>query len=152
MIVDSSTAGETDPNFYASRLRQYMHDIRPPLTRQTSKPTQVHPDRATRYFVFMRVNAVRKPSQPTCEIPFRVISRKGKPFVIDRNGLWDTFAIERLKVADVHIQPTLDDEHTNYPSVTQSHSRTIILSTNTLHTPLLSRSGQHHRFPVRFKN
>lgn len=156
MIVDSATTGETDPNSYASRLRQYMRDIRPSPTRQTCKLTHVHPDLATCDYVFVRVDAVRKPLQPPYEGPFRVISRKDKTFVIDRNGRKDTVSIDRLKVAYMHTRPTSDDEHTTTPSVTQPNSHTIPPSTsattNTTHTPSLTRSGRQCKLPVRFKD
>ncbi|GAA55185.1 retrovirus-related Pol polyprotein from transposon 412 [Clonorchis sinensis] len=156
MIVDSATTGETDPTSYASRLRQHMRDIRPSPTRQTSKPTQVHPDLATCEYVFVRVDAVRKPLQPPYEGTFRVISRTDKTFVIDRNGRKDSVSIDRLKVAYMHVRPNSDDEHTATPSVTQSHSHTNPSSTSatttTTHTPSLTRSGRHCKLPVRFKD
>ncbi|TGZ66035.1 hypothetical protein CRM22_005570 [Opisthorchis felineus] len=152
MIVDSSTTSEADSNSYASRLLQYMHDIRPSPTRQISKPTQLHPNLATCDFVFVGVDAVRKPLQPPYEGPFRMISRKGKSFVIDRDGREDTVGIDRFEVAYVYIQSTLDDEHTVNPSTTQSRSTSNPPSTNTAHTPSLTKPGRHRSLPVRIKD
>ncbi|OON23910.1 hypothetical protein X801_00173, partial [Opisthorchis viverrini] len=112
MTVHFATTGETNPDSYASRLRHYMRDTRPSPTRQPSKPTQVHPDIATRKFVFVRDDPVRKRLQPPYKEPFRVISRKDKTFVIDHDVRKDTVKTRQLEGAYVQIRPTPNDKHT----------------------------------------
>ncbi|TGZ37691.1 hypothetical protein CRM22_011325 [Opisthorchis felineus] len=119
-----------------------MRDIHPSPTRQNSKPTQVPPDLATCEFVFVLVDAVRKPLQAPYAKRLGAISRKVKSFVIDRNGCKDTDGIERLEFAYVHKRPTPDDENIATPSDKLSHSHLHPASTNKAQTPSLTKSGR----------
>lgn len=146
MIVSSATTGECDPSSYATRLRQHMRDIRPTPLKTTAKATYVPPDLSTCAFVFVRVDSVRKSLQPPYEGPFRVVSRKDKYFVIDRNGHKDTISIDRLKVA--YVDQTLSNtEEPSQPSIPQSTEHTAAPSNQ---TPQCSRSGRPRKLPVRF--
>ena len=91
-----------------------MRHLQPPDTRPSSRPTQVHKDLCTSPFVFVRVDGVRKPLQPPYEGPYKVLERRDKFFVLDRNGRRDSVSIDRLKVAFVD---TTDSSTCSFPSV-----------------------------------
>ncbi|CAH8493835.1 unnamed protein product [Dicrocoelium dendriticum] len=99
MVLDSRVTGEVDPTSYVTRLRQHFSTIRPTPPRISPRSQQVHPDLRTCPFVLVRVDSVRKPLTPPYEGPFKVVARKEKYFVLDRNGYQDTVSIDRLKPA-----------------------------------------------------
>ena len=162
MILTSSTTGQIDVTSYAARLRQHMQALTPTPTRYTSKHTHIPADLHTCDFVFVRIDAVRKPLQPPYEGPFRVVRRNAKFFIIDRHGSHASISIDRLKVAYVeraetsltnspsspplpaqasHLQPP-SDSCTDAPS-THIHPQ---------HSQASTRTGRQLKLPVRFRD
>ena len=64
MIVDSRVIGELDPLSFSSRLKSFMHQLQPPDTQQSHRPSQRHNELFTCPYVFVRVASVRKPLRP----------------------------------------------------------------------------------------
>ncbi|VDN96356.1 unnamed protein product [Rodentolepis nana] len=56
-------------------------------------------DLSTCPFVFVRVDSEKRPLQPPYEGPYKVLKRKPKYFILDRNGNKDSVSIDRLKPA-----------------------------------------------------
>ena len=77
---------DMDPSDYVQRLKQHMTHLRPTPTRPQHKHTHVHPELSTCTHVFVRVDAVKKPLQPSYNGPYRVIKQTVKSFVIEING------------------------------------------------------------------
>ena len=62
-------------------------------------------DLLTSEYVFVRVDAHRKPLTPPYVGPFRVIQRRKKNFKVDIGGRTDAISIDRLKPA--HLDATV---------------------------------------------
>ncbi|CAH8513258.1 unnamed protein product [Dicrocoelium dendriticum] len=163
MIVDSRITGESDPTSYVARLKHHMSQLQPTPTRRTSRIPQVHKDLHSCPFVFVRVDAVRKPLQPPYEGPFKVISRHDKYYVVDRNGTPDSVSLDRLKVAYLddcsnstpvfsHSSASATDPRTEctrmHPTTTTPTDSTCLPQPPTTHT----RSGRTNKTPVRFRD
>lgn len=103
MILDSKERENPDPLSYATRLKDHFRSIRPIPTRQNDRTEQIHKDLSTCPFVFVRVDAVRKPLQPPYDGPFLVLERKPKYFILDRSGTKDSVSIDRLKPAYLEL-------------------------------------------------
>nr|CDS25534.1 gag pol polyprotein [Hymenolepis microstoma] len=55
---------------------------------------------------FVRVDTIKKPLQPPYDRPYKVLKRKPKYFILDRNGTNDSVSIDRSKSAHVEPLPT----------------------------------------------
>ncbi|CAH8508541.1 unnamed protein product [Dicrocoelium dendriticum] len=116
MVLDSRITGELDPTSYVVRLRQHFSSVRPTPPRFSPRNQQVHSDLHTCPFVFVRVDAVRKPLTPPYEGPFKVLARKEKYFVLDRNGSKDSLSLDRLKPAYVETKTPQQATEQTFPS------------------------------------
>lgn len=166
----------TDVQTYVQRLSTYMQALSPAQPRIQQRQVFVPNELETCSHVFIRVDSVRKPLQQPYEGPFRVISRHGKTFKVDRHGRVDTISVDRLKVAYVDdsvmpastrfdaipAQPSDDTtvsrqglQHTapattsNETSVSRSSQQSPAPSAN--ETPV-SRSGRKIVCPARFRD
>ena len=101
MIIDIRVTGELDPNSYVTRLRTFMSNLQPATSRDYARTEHIHPDLFSSPFVFVRVDAVKRPLQPPYDGPYRVLSRQSKYFVLDKNGVHDSVSVDRLKPAFV---------------------------------------------------
>lgn len=108
---------------YTTQLKSWMKQLQP-ATPRTSPATNtfVSQDLDTCTHVYVRVDATRKPLQPTYTGPYRVIRRTRKNVVISRNCKNDTVAIDRVKPAYTLNEISLDT--TELPSVTHAHTHT----------------------------
>jgi hypothetical protein len=95
---------------------------------QIPRPTQVHKDLQSCPYVFVRVDSVRKPLQPPYDGPFKVIQRRDKYFLIDRNGHQDAVNIDRLKVA--FVEPSAQADNNSLPTHIQPTTPTTTTSTS----------------------
>ncbi|CAH8611522.1 unnamed protein product [Dicrocoelium dendriticum] len=148
MILDSRVTGEIDPVSYAERLKQHFRTVRPTSTRFTAREQRIHPDLHTCPFVFIRIDAVRKPLTPPYEGPFKVLSRKPKYFILERNGSKESVSIDRLKPAYVEPAVTLTDPKSlppvGQPTDSNAPEPSCARPTN---DPKHTRSGRSVSFP-----
>nr|CUU99968.1 hypothetical transcript [Hymenolepis microstoma] len=70
-----------------------------------SKSTYIHKDLSTSPSVFVRVDTVKKRLQPQYDGPYKVLQRKSKYFILDRNGTKYSISIDRLKPAYLESPP-----------------------------------------------
>ncbi|CAH8550920.1 unnamed protein product [Dicrocoelium dendriticum] len=115
MVLDSRVTGEMDPTSYATRLRSHFSSVRPTPPRLTPRNPQVHPDLRDCRYVLVRIDTVRKPLTPPYEGPYKVIDRKDKYFVLDRNGCKDSVSIDRLKPAYIEPLPSQQSSDASVP-------------------------------------
>lgn len=115
---------------YVTQLRRTIQALRPtaPNNHNATK-SFVFQDLATATHVLIRDDRPRPPLRKPYQGPFRVISRKGRNYIIDRNGTPTTIAAERVKPA--YVETTGQREPT-LPTITKT------------------RSGRITRQPVRF--
>ncbi|XP_071828672.1 uncharacterized protein [Apostichopus japonicus] len=153
-----------DPSDYVDRLRQYMTNLRPALTRTPPYRNQIHPDLHTCTHVWIRIDAVRAPLQPHYNGPYQVIERHDKFFILLVRGKRSTISLDRLKPA------YLDDEFTTVAKPSAPSRRIDKAKPTTPTTPDLpatstptrpvenakppptrvTRSGRHVHWPSRY--
>ena len=101
MIIDKRMTGELDPNSYVTRLRTFMSNLQPATSRDYARTEQMHPDLFSSPFIFVRVDAVKRPLQPPYDGPYGVPSRQLKYSVFDKNGVHHSVSVDRLEPAFV---------------------------------------------------
>ncbi|KAJ8043194.1 hypothetical protein HOLleu_10177 [Holothuria leucospilota] len=96
-----TTTGDTipDPCDYVDRLRQHMSNMRPLITRPTTRSSHIPKELSSCTHVWVRTDAVRKPLQPPYKGPYKVLKRSDKFYTLEVNGRQDNVSIDRLKVA-----------------------------------------------------
>ncbi|CAH8500068.1 unnamed protein product [Schistosoma mattheei] len=109
-LVDPNTLTPTDPSRFASQLLQTMQRIKAIPPREHNNRIQLNRNLETCKFVFVRVDAVKKPLKQPYEGPYQVIKRTTKHFIINKCGKKETIAIDRIKPAFYEAQH--DKEHT----------------------------------------
>ncbi|XP_064469741.1 uncharacterized protein LOC135384469 [Ornithodoros turicata] len=94
---------------YGTTLRLPGEFFAPASANTVPDPTEVyvHRDLLTCTHVFVRVDAVRKPLQPSYNGPYPVSSRTPKHFTLRINGKDDQASIDRLKPAYTEAFPQL---------------------------------------------
>ncbi|VDP76945.1 unnamed protein product [Schistosoma curassoni] len=140
---------------YTSRHTNSMSSVKPVSTRPQSTDVFVQPDIRYSTHVFIRRDSHRWTVESAYEGPFKVLQRKSKYYIVDKNGTNDSISINRLKAAYLEANPI----HVDFPSVQShnttptlripqptgnTHSDTSIVSENKLKT---TRSGRRVRFP-----
>ncbi|CAH8473529.1 unnamed protein product [Schistosoma mattheei] len=98
-VVDPNTLTPTDPSRFASQLLQTMQQIKAIPPREHNNRIQLDRNLETCKFVFVRVDAVKKPLKQPYEGPYKVIKRTPKYFIISRDGNKQTISIDRIKPA-----------------------------------------------------
>ncbi|CAH8649684.1 unnamed protein product [Schistosoma intercalatum] len=98
-LVDPNTLTPTDPSRFASQLLQTMQRIKAIPPREHNNRIQLDRNLETCKFVFVRVDAVKKPLKQPYEGPYKVIKRTQKYFIISRDGKKQTISIDRIKPA-----------------------------------------------------
>ncbi|KAK4468958.1 hypothetical protein MN116_000094 [Schistosoma mekongi] len=94
-----------DLGTYADQLRDQMSKLKPINTREQSRATFVPKDLSSCSHVWIRCDKVKAPLSPPFEGPFKVISRKPKYFVVQKQGNTDSVSIDRLKPAYLDNEP-----------------------------------------------
>ncbi|CAH8491861.1 unnamed protein product [Schistosoma rodhaini] len=144
---ESTTIG--DPSRLASCLLQMMRNIKPIPPRQHSNRVQLNKNLETCKFVFVRVDAVKKPLKPPYEVPYKVIKRTPKHFIIIRKGNKETISIDRIKPAfyePTHLKEVNVDEQQPLPSVPEKP-----MEEDKFHfKPSLTRSGRLVKEPKHY--
>ena len=108
--------------------------------------------------VFVRVDSVRKPLQQPYKGPYKVLKRKDRFFTLDVNGKRDQISIDRLKVAYVENQASLEESLSNSTSIAKGKTPSSVekSAARTPHarttTPPIrkTRSGRHVHWPRRY--
>ncbi|CAH8565955.1 unnamed protein product [Schistosoma margrebowiei] len=149
-LVDPNTLTPTDPSHFASQLLQTMKRIKAIPPREHNNRIQLDKNLETCKFVFVRVDAVKKPLKQPYEGPYQVIKRTNKHFIINKCGKKETIAIDRIKPAFYDTQH--DKEHTN--SLNQPRPTTITtadMEEKSSNKPTcLTRSGRAVKKPKRY--
>ncbi|KAK4474237.1 hypothetical protein MN116_000180 [Schistosoma mekongi] len=94
-----------DLGTYADQLRDQMSKLKPINTREQSRATFLPKDLSSCSHVWIRCDKVKAPLSPPFEGLFKVISRKPKYFVIQKQGNIDSVSIDRLKPAYLDNEP-----------------------------------------------
>ncbi|KAJ8031654.1 hypothetical protein HOLleu_24913 [Holothuria leucospilota] len=154
-IVPVEDFSTLDPGNYVDRLRRRMSKLKAVPPRTSNRPSQLDKTLMTTPYVFIRVDAVKKPLQPPYTGPYRVIDRKDKYFVLDVNGKHKSVSVDRLKVAHTdsghEVIPETQPVKPVKPAKTQpsepSKKSTRLMDTS---EPRVTRSGRHVHWPKRF--
>ncbi|MDY6930035.1 MAG: RNase H-like domain-containing protein [Pseudomonadota bacterium] len=132
---------------YTARLKNHMRQLLPVEPRPKQTPVYVPSALHSATHVFVRVDGVRRPLTPPYLGPFKVISRKPKFFIIDRDGKRDTVSIDRLKAAFFDDpQPSVAES----PDPSPLPEEPIVVDQPTPVEPRTTRSGRRVHFPTRF--
>nr|CAX83701.1 pol polyprotei [Schistosoma japonicum] len=100
--TDSKTL---DLGTFADQLRDQMSKLKPINTREQSRATFLPKNLSNCSHVWIRCDKIKAPLSPPFEGPFKVISRKPKYFVIQKQGNIDSVCIDRLKPAYLDNEP-----------------------------------------------
>ncbi|KAJ3617240.1 hypothetical protein MTP99_007335 [Tenebrio molitor] len=111
-MIRTSTPASMDnqaptPHF-AEELRSQMNAI-PYTASQThgKNPVYLPRDLQQAKYVFVRVDAVRKPLQPLCDGPYKVLARNPKYFSLQIKNKRSNVSIDRLK--PVYLETTTEN-------------------------------------------
>ncbi|CAI2734883.1 unnamed protein product [Schistosoma spindalis] len=149
-LVEQESIMSNDPNGFASRLLQTMQRIKAIPPREHNNRIQLDKHLEACKFVFVRVDAVKKPLKQPYEGPYKVIKRTNKHFIINKNGRNETISIDRIKPAFYEILQDAEDNTTNespLPSIAKKQEEKQKLNS----TPsCLTRSGRLVKKPKRY--
>ncbi|CAH8547737.1 unnamed protein product [Schistosoma rodhaini] len=148
-LVNCESTTLEDSSRFASRLLQTMQNIKPIPPRQHNNRVQLDKNLETCKFVFVRVDAVKKPLKPPYEGPYKVTKRTPKHFIIIRNGNKETISIDRIKPAfyePTNLKEVNIDEQQPLPSVPEKPSEEDKFHLK----PSLTRSGRLVKKPKRY--
>ncbi|VDP38489.1 unnamed protein product [Schistosoma margrebowiei] len=139
-----------DPSRFLSRLLQMMQNIKAIPPREHNN--RVHLDKHLEMykFVFVRVDAVKKPLTPPYEGPYKVIKRTNKYFITNKSGNNETISIDQIKPAFYEVHQDTEDNTANkqsLPSIAKKQEEEEKLSTT--HS-FLTRSGRLIKKPKRY--
>ncbi|KAL1446948.1 hypothetical protein WDU94_003629 [Cyamophila willieti] len=96
---DSSPSTQNLSTF-VFKLRETIRNLKPvPVQNHSKKSVFIHPELNNATHVFVRVDAVKKPLQPTYDGPFRVLRRNPKFFELECLDGKKVISIDRLKPA-----------------------------------------------------
>ena len=104
-------------------------------------------DLATARFVFVRVDAVRRPLVRPYEGPFKVIRAGPKVFAVLKNGKEWNVSIDRLKVAPDPLDRPSAPFQASFPVPSSCVPDTVSARSD----PVLRRSGRQVRPPERLE-
>nr|CUU97535.1 hypothetical transcript [Hymenolepis microstoma] len=162
MISNSQDRGFIDPASYSVRLKEHFRSVPPTPACSNDKPIYFHEDLSTCPFVFFEMDTVKKLLQIPYDGPYRVLKRKPKYFILDRNGTKDSVIVDRLKPSYLEspLTPTLT-VRTHLSATQHSKDTTSPLSLPPLQTipedtsnPIVfashyTRCGRKVTFPTR---
>jgi hypothetical protein len=136
---------------YTSTSHHGDHDVYIPKNLHSAK------------FVFVRVDAQRKPLQPPYDGPYKVLKAGEKFFTLHVKGKKQNVAIDRLKSAIVESSPSLQNStkrHTeeanneiNQPADNIDNQDKVTDNGNHSTDPgYITRAGRRVKFPLRYRN
>ena len=146
----TSTTNNMDPISFATQLKTFMQQIKPPpVQRQQQRTSYVSDDLFNCTFVFVRHDGVKQSLQKTYDGPFRVTDRSDKHFTLDISGWKKVVSLDRLKPAVID-----DDLPASTASVTVPPSSDVPPPPQSVVTPPplsiqphTTRSGRHVHWP-----
>eukprot|EP00106_Octopus_bimaculoides_P011458 XP_014778900.1 PREDICTED: uncharacterized protein LOC106875325 [Octopus bimaculoides] len=136
-----------DPTFYVHRLRAHMSHLSPNAPRSQKTDTYVPSDINQWTHIFIRNDGIPSQIRPPYSGPYRVLQRKEKYFLVDRNGKPNTISIDRLKKAIV-------DPEFSASSSTPNKTDTVLsrppASTSTSSQHPRTKIGRRVRWPAKY--
>ena len=165
-LVDGNSSLPQYPASYARTLRNLLAEQKPFAPRPQHCGAYVHPALSTAPYVMLRCDAVRRPLQAPYMGPYKVLHRRTKTFIIDREGKHEHVSIDRLKPAyyaehsttanlpqpsspscnapsSSHAIPHTTTEARSCPPVSQNPPVSILPQQQT-------KSGRRVHFPAKF--
>ena len=109
LVRAASNAAPCSAQEFVALLRRTMSNMQPVQPHFSLGKTFVHQDLDKCIHAFVRVDAVRKPPLPPYQGLFEVIRRTRKTVTMDRSGIPDSVAVDRVKPTQVlhPISPTV---------------------------------------------
>lgn len=142
-----------DPDTFVTNLQSYMSQLKPMPSKQATQNTIfVHKNLSSCSHVFLRVDRVKKPLEPSYQGPFLVVKKFDKYFTLSMKDKHINISIDRLKPAYMltcdNTPELLCNNNTNDQSM-NSHTPQVIPDEKTSAT---TRCGRRINMPVRFKD
>ncbi|XP_046811096.1 uncharacterized protein LOC124420836 [Lucilia cuprina] len=131
LVPRSSTTSETE---FAESLRKALLDL--PVTKPQRHGVKQHfiqPALKDCKYVFVRLDRVRAPLEPSYEGPFEVLSRNEKHFVVKMNQRESKISIDRLKATFIYNDvpdSTATSQHNDSEDLQQNDNDEIQYNTN----------------------
>jgi hypothetical protein len=104
----------------------------------------------TAKFVFVRVDAVKKPLQPPYDGPYRVLSTSDKYFKVLVRGKPNTISVDRLKPAYIEANAPFTDDSQPTNSTRESPQAIQTDADARLVENTTTRSGRKVKFPAKY--
>ncbi|CAI2724326.1 unnamed protein product [Schistosoma spindalis] len=149
-LVDTDTSTPSDPSRFASRLLQTMQSLKAIPPREHNNRIYLDKNLMTCKYVFVRVDAVKKPLKQPYDGPYQVIKRTNKHFTINKGGKKETIATDRIKPAFYETQLDKEDNITDKQNLMQSHRKAVEEQEPTVKPTCLTRSGRAVNKPKRY--
>ena len=139
-----STTTQLNPVTYVTRLSTAMQQLQPLKVRQRSpRKSHVSEDLQTCTHVFVRHDAVKKPSRQPYDGPFKVIKRHDKHFTLDVKSSQSVISID-------HLIPAHLEEQTI--TATSSKDEPLPVTAPSLSSPRVTHSGRQVHWQKKFVN
>ncbi|CAH4035040.1 unnamed protein product [Pieris brassicae] len=125
---------------YIDQLRDAIRNLQPMPSQlhSNTKPIFVHRDLQTCEYVFVRIDAVKKPLQAPYDGPYRVLKRDSKIFTLQLPNREMNISIDRLKPAY-----TIAEQDVSTDKTTSTCNKQITSSASELHEPSNSLKHQN---------
>ena len=148
----TSTTNHLDPISYATQLKTFMQQLKPPSVRRQQRHVYISPDLSTCTFVFVRHDAIKRSLQKPYDGPFRVLHRSDKHFTLDISGKKKVVSMDRLKPAHIEEVLPVTNPSVTVPQPSQSDTSPPLDSPPSKSSPTsrVTRSGRHVHWPKRF--
>ncbi|CAH8289554.1 unnamed protein product [Schistosoma intercalatum] len=149
-LVDPNTLTPTDPSRFASQLLQTMQQIKAISPREHNNRIKRDRNLETCKFVFVLVDAVKKPLKQPYEGPYKVIKRTQKYFIISRNGNKQTISIDRIKPAFYEATQVKEDNAVDNQPLSPVTEKPVEDKKLNTKTSCLTHSGRPINKPKRY--
>ncbi len=116
----TSTTNHLDPISYATQLKTFMQQLKPPSVCRQQRHFYTTPDLSTCTFVFVRHDAVKRSLQKPYDGPFHVLHCSDKHFTLDISGKKKVVSIDRLKLAHIEEAFAVTNLSVTVPQPSQS--------------------------------
>ena len=148
----TSTTNHLDPISYATQLKTFMQQLKPPSVHRQQRHFYISLDLSTCTFVFVRHDAVKRSLQKPYNGPFRVLHRSDKYFTLDISGKKKVVSMDSLKPAHIEEALPVTNPSVTVPQPSQSDTSPPLDSppSKSSSTSRVTRSGRHVHWPKRF--
>nr|VZI44399.1 unnamed protein product [Spirometra erinaceieuropaei] len=113
LVCPSSTLTSVEPCGYAGQLRSVIRNLCATPPRASATHSFIPPDLDKCNFFLVWHDAVRRPLRPPYNGPYKVLRRRNKDVVIDRNPETNTDSIDQVKPAYID-----DSDHSSHQHCT----------------------------------